>query len=653
MAEYLYGSVYKVTRDDTPENIDRDFALMRRCGLDTVVIWPSVFYWEEKTPDYPFRTGKLILDLAQKHGLKIIYELAGQMTVFEYIPDGELKPEYFATTEAGAREWGQDSFGFLNYFHPEVKEKICTQFATIAKAYKDHPALHAYDIFNETMYRSFDKWTMAAFREWVKKKYGTIEKVNEVWERTYTDFSQITYETHKWMSIMAKADYFAFRKAAIGIILDDWCAAVRAVDPVHPLIADNIHSQVTLKSDYLRPQDDYDLKQHVDIIGMSMYPKGVGGSFEPALRHQIFSGYYNASRGEGFMISEMQTHIQALFNPDTAVRPWELKHWCYEAYASGAKGLIYWMWRPFNKGLQTMGRGLVDYRDRPTVRFDMAKAIGDCFHRHGVMEPVTGRVGIVYDPLCEDFQRMYTESYKVDQQIYLSSLFGAYKMLFDLNIPCDMIRMEDISKYDAIILSNKLVMTKEDGVLLDSYVRNGGICIVDGKFGIVDETAKAYSNLPGGCVNHLTGADYRDTDYEELVFDDGNNAVNGFYCRELNDLECADILARFRDGSCAVSRMQTEKGSLFLLNTFLFYGYQQNGDATGKAYIARLLQSHGIEPVSSNPDIKVKLTQNAAGSYVVAFNYSSEPRQTQICWNGQVQDLTLAANDATVVVWEA
>ncbi|MBQ5748812.1 MAG: beta-galactosidase, partial [Oscillospiraceae bacterium] len=469
MQNYPYGSVYKVTREDDAATIRRDFEMMRDSGMDTVVIWPPAYYWEEKTKDYPFATGKMILRLAQEIGLQVIMEMAGQLSVFEYIPDCEMKPEYYALTENGTREWAQPSFGFLNYFHPEVKEKICAFYHAAALAYRDEPALLAYDVFNETMFRSFDGYTMDAFRVWLQKKYGTIENLNAVWERTYTDFSQVDYDKHKWMSIMPRADYCAFRKASIGMILDPWCDAIRSVDAVHPLIADNIHSQLALCGSYDRPQDDYDLKRHVDEIGMSFYPKGVCGVMAPAMRHQVFSGYYNASQEEGFFISEMQTHIQALFNPTTAVRPWELKQWCYEAYASGAKGLIYWMWRPFSKGLQTMGRGLVDYRGRETPRLSMAKEFGEQFRKYGVLKPVRARVGIVYDPLCEDFQRAYTEAYGVDQQIYLTSIYGAYKMLFDRNIPCDMICMEEIEKYDAIILTNKIVLTCDEAEKLSQY----------------------------------------------------------------------------------------------------------------------------------------------------------------------------------------
>lgn len=652
MEKYTYGSVYKVTREDAPRDIAADFRKIKDCGMNTVVIWPPVFYWEEKGPDYPFHTGLTILDIAEKNGLKVIMELAGQLSVFEYIPDYELKESYYAVDEKGHREWGQDSFGFLNYFHPEVKEKICTQFRSIARAYKSHPALYAYDIFNETMYHSFDPYTMEAFRSWLKQKYGTIGRLNQVWERTYTDFSQIRYEHHKWMSIMPKADYFAFRKAAVGIFLRDWCDAVREEDPDHILIADNIHSQVTLRGDYARPQDDYDLKNIVDEIGLSFYPKGVSGLFQAAERHQIFSGFADAARGEGFLVSEMQTHIQAIFNPTTAVKPHELKQWCYEAYASGAKALIYWMWRPFRKGLQTLGRGLVDHRARETRRFAMAREIGAVFCKFGPLSPACGKVGVLYDPLSEDFQYLFTEAYDVDQQIYLSSIYGAYKMMFDLNIPCDMIRMEEIGRYPAVILSNKIVMTAREARILAEYISNGGLCITDGKFGLVDETSMLFSQLPGGHAYPLCGQDLLDSACEGLDFTDEGSSVPGFYSRDLMNVTDGTVICAFSDGNPAMVKKQTGRGAMISINTFLFYGYARDGKDAQRACLKKLLDAYGISPVSTNPDVKVKFGTAQSRQLIIAFNYTDRPQETTVIRDGMHRTVYMPPNDAQILIWE-
>ena len=115
-----------------------------------------------------------IKGIAEQYGIGVIMELAGQLSVFEYIPDSEMKEEYHPIKQNGEREFGQSSFGFLNYFHPEVEEKICVHYREAARAYRDFPALIGYDIFNETMFRSYDEYTLARFREWLFSKHESI-----------------------------------------------------------------------------------------------------------------------------------------------------------------------------------------------------------------------------------------------------------------------------------------------------------------------------------------------------------------------------------------------------------------------------------------------------------------------------------------------
>ncbi|MBO5071836.1 MAG: beta-galactosidase, partial [Eubacterium sp.] len=91
-----------------------------------------------------------------------------------------MKKEFHPTKKDGSREFGYNSFGYLSYFNPEVNELICKHFEKTANAYKDFPALIAYDVFNETMFSSYDKYTIEEFRGWLKEKYGSIEHLNEV-----------------------------------------------------------------------------------------------------------------------------------------------------------------------------------------------------------------------------------------------------------------------------------------------------------------------------------------------------------------------------------------------------------------------------------------------------------------------------------------
>ena len=508
---YNHGSVFKVTREDTLADIEANFKLMKENGLNTVVIWPAAFWWEEKKEGYPFNTGRQILSLAEKIGIDVVMELAGQLTVMEYIPDFLMKPEYLPLDRDGHYVNGQPAFGFLNYFHPEVKALICEHFKNAAMAYKDYPALIGYDVFNETMFSSQDEYSLQDFRLWLSEKYGTIDELNRVWERTYSDFSEINYQTWKWMSVMPEADFNIWRRESVARFLKPWCDAILEVDDKHELIADNIHSQVMPNSMYARPHGDYSLKKVVDTVGMSFYPKQVLGTNEPALRWEIYDGFASAAQREGFYISEMQTHIQALFNPTTCVLPSELKTWCLEGYAAGAKALIYWMWRPFTKGLQTLGRGLVNYRRLPTERLEVAKELGEIFEKYGVLRPVRSKIGVFYHEISDDLSRRFACSYKVDENVYNRSVFGAYKALREMNMRADITTIEEISEYSAVILTNVCAISKEDCARLSEYVKRGGVLIIDGKFAVVDELSMTYPIIPGGELHDVVGEIYYET----------------------------------------------------------------------------------------------------------------------------------------------
>ena len=645
---FLYGAVIKLTRQDTIEDIKRNFKQMREAGLDTAVVWPAAFWWEEKREGYPFNTGKEVLKIAEECGLRIVMELAGQLPQFEYIPDFQMKDEYYMVDNDGHKKLKTGSFGWLNYFHPEVNNLICRHFEAAAKAYGEYKALVAYDVFNETAFSSYDVYTMEQFRIWLKNKYKTIEHLNDVWERTYSDFSEVSYAPWIWMSVMSESDWGAFIKESVPMIVKSWCDAIHKVDNKHPLIADNIGSMVVNTDVYQRPQDDFKLKDAVDDIGMSFYPKQVTGCRDISWRWNSFDAMYAASKREGFYVSEMQTHIQALFNPTTAVRPFELKQWCYESLAAGAKGLIYWMWRPFTKGLQTMGRGLVDYKNRETPRLKIAKELSEHIAQTGTLTPVRSKVGILYDDRCEDLQRFYTYAYEVDDSIYGDSVCGAYRAFLQAGVRADIVSLHEIENYEVIILSNHLRMDKDDVSALAEFVESGGTVICDGKIGIVDGESMLNEELPGGDFNRYMGISYIDTDYEGLDFILNDKTYHGFYGRDIVEVTDSEVLASFVDGTPAITCKKSGKGSVISVQTYLGYA-STKGENVATELAELLADQYELRDVTVDGNLMVRVSENENERFAFVFNYTDDVCEGHIKGCGFDQTITVEAQDVLVL----
>ncbi len=647
---FLYGAVIKLTREDSLADIERHFQKMKQAGFDTAVVWPSAFWWEEKKEGYPFNTGKAVLAIAERIGLKIIMELAGQLPMMEYIPDFQMKDAYYCVDENGHKRLSHGSFGWLNYFHPEVDALIKAHFKKTAEAYKGFTSLIAYDVFNETAFNSFDEYTMQEFRLWLKQKYQTVEHLNDVWEHSYTDFSQIGFAPWMWMSIMPAADLGRFRRESVATVVKGWCDAIRKVDASRPMIADNIGSMVTNGVGvYDRPQDDISLKGAVDEIGMSFYPKQVAGTYPADKRWQTFDSFYAASGREGFYVSEMQTHIQALFNPTTAVRPYELKHWCYEAIASGAKGLIYWMWRPFTKGLQTSGRGLIDYRERSTPRLELARELSGVIAELGPLTPQKSKVGILFDVLCEDFQLLYTRSYrKVDQNVYLSSICGAYGAMLHAGIRCDIVSIEEISDYRVILLTNHIVMSEHTASVLSEYVKSGGVVVCDGKIGFVDELSMLSGELPGGAFNEMMGIDLIDSDYENMRFALDGRMLEGHYGREIVELKGAQSVASFEDGMPAIVKNCHGKGEVITVNTYLWHSYETK-TGLSEEFASYLDQEYRLRNIEAPSPLMVRVSENAEFRYAFVFNYTDRDVSGRVLGDGFDTDVTVKAHGVEIL----
>ena len=79
---------------------------------------------------------------------------------------------------------------------PVYREKVRQINTLLAQRYKNHPALGLWHVSNEYGGECHCPLCQEKFREWLKKRYGTIEKLNDDWWNTfwshrYSSFEQV------------------------------------------------------------------------------------------------------------------------------------------------------------------------------------------------------------------------------------------------------------------------------------------------------------------------------------------------------------------------------------------------------------------------------------------------------------------------------
>lgn len=637
--QFTYGAVLKVEREHTREEIRKMLRDMRETGMNTVVVWPAVYWWEPRGEHYPYQTGRDLLEDAEQVGIRVVMELAGQITALEYAPDFLMKDEYYCVDRQGNRDECSLGYGYLNFNHPQVQELIRKQYGEIAREYRDFAALKGYDIWNETQFTSFDEYTLDRFRCWLQAKYGDLSRLNDSWDRAYRSWEDVRFTQWMWASVMAFVDYQQFHKDNIGMILRDMRKAIETVDTAHEILADNIHASVTMDHYYNRPTDDWGVAREVDQYGISFYPKFLSRFTPPSLRHQTMTGAHSAAPNGKFAISEMQTHHATMFNPEGSVSPEELWQWCWEAVSHGANGLIYWKWNPFRKGVQTFGRGLVDLQGRDTPRTEIARRIGKVLSREPELtqcRPQKPAAAILYDRLNQDFTKAYTIGFQgllgAPDSIYLDALAGLYRTLWEHNVPAKFVtpaQLEsgDVDEIPLLFVTTQVVMDKAMANALRSYVERGGVCICDGKLGEVNETGLLYPKIPGAGLSEVFGFELLDMEQGDLniTLPDGTALQGGHDRRQISiDETKAKVTASYDDGTPAAVCVPYGKGRFCYLSTFLWSACKKQSQAGAYALIEALFG--GSLPVSvqcNAPQVNVQRLVGDTADYIFAFNYGS------------------------------
>ena len=115
---------------------------------------------------------------AAKHGVKV---------------DILTSPHYFPQWAIAATPEMQNGTAYQTIDHPATKKVLESWLTQIGSLLKDEPALLSYCLSNEPVYSNSgrDKFSADAWHEFLRRRHGTIEKLNAIYETKFKSFDEV------------------------------------------------------------------------------------------------------------------------------------------------------------------------------------------------------------------------------------------------------------------------------------------------------------------------------------------------------------------------------------------------------------------------------------------------------------------------------
>ncbi len=639
---FPYGAVYFRKSNPPEQEWARDHQTAARIGMNTFRHW---FMWSaiEVAPGkYDWRDYDRMMDLAAQNGIKVV--IAELITA---------APEWAFRKYAHARFRASDGtvlnssigassatggFPGLCLDNADVHAAAERFLTALVEHYRNHPALLGYDLWNENtmnggnprkMYCYCDA-TKRKMRQWLERRYGSVEEVGRVWNRYSYDSWDDVEPPENFGGYPESLDWLQFRIDDAFELFDWRVNLFRKLDPAHLIAAHGVAG--TLESLSSSAHNEWRSASKVDTWGFTWVASRKGD--EPWKQFQAVDLVRGGAKGKPFWHAEAQAgplwmQPQVLNRPREDGRistPEDVRLWNMISCAGGATGIFYPRWRPLLDGPLFGAFGPFDMDGSVTPRAEMAGRVARWANAHPELwksHPVKGDVGLVFIPESE----MFNYVQQGDTNFYAQSIRGAYQAFFDSNIQADFVALDDIGQYKLIYLPYPVMLKQETVSKLRAYVEQGGTLVSEGLPAYFGDHGRAGEVQPNYGLDALFGARQSYVEFtpdllEKLTLTVQGHPIYGRYFLQEFETRGGEPAGQYSNGHTAAVLHRTGNGRTLLIGTFPGAGYYLHHSPEAKAFFAGLLQLAGIhqQVTTNNAAAEARLHTGPGGTHLWVVN---------------------------------
>ena len=491
------------------ETWDDDVRLMKKAGVNTVAL--AIFSWDRIQPQenrWDFGWLDRIIDKLGKAGIATDLASAtatAPLWLYEKHPEVLPCDKFGHPVNAGSRQsWSPTS--------PVFKEYALTLCRKLAERYGSNPYVTAWHMGNEYGWNNREDYSdnaLEAFRAWCRRKYGTIDALNQAWGTTFwgqemNDFDEVLIPRFMGADSMVNpGQKLDFERFGNDMLLDFYKAerdAIAEICPDKPFTTNFMVSTDQCCMDYA------DWANEVNFVSNDHYFHEGGEMHldELACSDALMDSF---ALGKPWYVMEHSTSAVQWKPLNMRKRKGETVRDSLAHVAMGADAINFFQWRASAFGAESFHSAMVPHAGEDTKLFRQVCELGETLRilaDAGVQGSELERsdTAILFSAESEWATRSETlPSMKLN---HWHDVRDWYRALLNAGSRADIVPLKyDWSDYKTVVLPTVLMLSAVDTRRLADFAAAGGRVVVGYATGLIDENFHTWLGGYPGAGNGL------------------------------------------------------------------------------------------------------------------------------------------------------
>ncbi|MBC7289864.1 MAG: beta-galactosidase [Actinotalea sp.] len=504
---FAFGCDYNPEQWD-PAVWQEDVVLMREAGIDLVAV--NVFGWSDVEPEpgrYDFSRLDAVVELLHAHGIGINL---GTGTASPPPWLSALHPETLPVMADGTTRWpgGRQAYCPSS---PVFRERAAALVEQVARRYGAHPGVRLWHVSNELGCHNslcYCDTTAAAFRAWLRARYGTVEALNRAWgtsfwSQRYSSFDEVL-PPRLTVSSANPSQALDFHRFSSDELLGLYRAEAEVI---------RRHSDIPVTTNFMvtahqRDMDYFAWAPDMDVVANDHY---LDHRLEDPLVELAFAGdtTRGIAGGRPWLLMEHSTSAVNWQPVNVAKTPGEMLRVSLAHVARGADGVCFFQWRASVQGSEKFHSALLPHAGTSSRTWHEVLELGRTLEalRDVVGSTVRSDVALVFS--YEAWWAADGGNRPSEHVRYLEQVHALYRALRDAGLAVDVVppgaAPEVLARYRMLVVPELYLVRDAEAAAIEQYVADGGHALVTFFSGIVDEDDRVRLGGYPGAFRDLLG----------------------------------------------------------------------------------------------------------------------------------------------------